>query len=192
MHPWRGFSKNNNLTWIKETQDRSGCKNSRMSSYPWCTDSVLTLPNTALLGHTRPEMLQVFVNQRWITVPFQRQRWAAKISGIASLIFRKKDLRSITLVVRRQGRKNMAVATPTASASKGFIAGADTASSSSGAGRGQAWPHRTGRRRAAFKSKRGESCPLYLPRAVVCLDHHTLVPKLHFYSDNNEEKQLQT
>ena len=105
-------------------------------------------------------------------------------SGIISLIFRKKYLQSITLLIRRQGRKNMEVAMHAASVSKRLITGADTALTGSGGGRGhaacQAWPHGAGRRCAVFKSTSEQRCPLYLSPAVACLDDHQLVPKLHF------------
>lgn len=129
-------------------------------------------------------MLRVFVSQLRITVSFQRWGCAVQNSGIISLIFRKKYLQSITLLIRRQGRKNMEVAMHAAPVSKRLITGADTASTGTGGRRGhaacQARPHGAGRRRAVFKSKSLERCPLYLSSAVACLDDHKLVPKLHF------------
>lgn len=107
-----------------------------------------------------------------------------RIQASLSWSSEKKYLQSITLLIRRQGRKNMEVAMHAAPVSKRLITGADTASTGSGGRRGhaacQARPHGAGRRRAVFKSKSGERCPLYLSSAVACLDDHKLVPKLHF------------
>ena len=147
-----------------------------MSSYAWYMESMLTLPNTALLTNTWLKMLQVFVNQLWITVSFQRRVCAVQNSSIIGLIFRKKYLQSITLSISRQGRKNMEVAMHAAFVSKRLITGAATTLTRSREGRGraacQAWAHGTGRTSIVFKSKSGERCPLYISPAVACLDDH--------------------
>lgn len=177
MHPSRGFSKNSN-----SPHGSKGPEITLTARIPGC-------PPTLDIWRA----CQLFQIQLYLETPDQRcYRYssinselqflskegvcAVQNSGIISLIFRKKYLHSITLLIRRQGRKNMEVAMHAASVSKRLITGADTALIGSGGGRGraacQAWPRGAGKRRAVFNSKSGERCPLYLSPAAACLDDH--------------------